>query len=99
MKIGATGGLDRVDRLEELGFDLIEFSVGRISALSPEGWAKISGVLAGKNIAWHSCNGLFPGNKDRSIVFLLQWRPNSHSPVFQQPSISWSIRKTFPTFF
>ena len=62
MKIGATGGLDRVDRLEELGFDLIEFSVGGISALSPEGRAKISGVLAGKNIAWHSCNGLFPGN-------------------------------------
>lgn len=62
MKIGAAVGYDRLNRLEELGFDLTELSVGWLSERSDEELAQIASAIAKKRIQWKSCNCLFPGS-------------------------------------
>lgn len=73
MKIGACCGMERMDLLESLGFERIEFSVSYVSTLDVQGVAEMKRMLAGRKLVMCSCNCMFPGNitslhKDEGLV-------------------------------
>lgn len=63
MRIGARGDISRLDRLEELGFDLIEMSVAALSTKTAAELAEIRQRLADSKTRCVSCNCLLPGSQ------------------------------------
>ena len=61
MKIGVCGPIDRVDHLEELGFDQIELSIGAISEMDEAELAALKARLDGRSIELASGNCMFHG--------------------------------------
>lgn len=61
MKIGATSSLEKLDRLEALGYDQIELSVAYVSTLDSDGVRDLKNTFSGKRISLRSCNCMFPG--------------------------------------
>ena len=62
MKIGVCSPIERLDHLENLGYDLLELSIGGISDLNDEEFEALKQRLEGRKIKVRSGNGMINGS-------------------------------------
>ena len=77
MRIGVCSPIDRVDHLENLGYDLLELSIGGISELNDEELVALKQRLANRKIQVVSANCMLHGSLPRPTRIPV-WRRSAH---------------------